>query len=50
MFSDIPYIQSECGEYPSILCGILPVPHNIVMDLDNVMYAYKLVDKEYLSF
>ena len=29
IFLDIPHIQSKCG--------ILSVPHNIVMDLNNVM-------------
>ena len=29
--------DSECGEYPRILCEILSVPHNIVMDMNYVM-------------
>ena len=29
--------KTECGEYPGILRGILLIPHNIVMDLNNVM-------------
>ena len=37
VFLDIPHIQSKCGEYPKILCGILLVPQNIVMDLNKVM-------------
>ena len=31
---DIPHIQSECGEHPRILCGILSLPHNIVKDVE----------------
>ena len=50
IFLDIPRIQFECGEYPGILCGIVLVPQNIIMDLNNVMHAYKPVDKKYLSF
>jgi hypothetical protein len=30
-------IQTECGKYTKIFPGILPVPHNIAMDLNNVM-------------
>ena len=30
----IPHIQTKYGE---ILCGILLVPQNIVMDMNNVM-------------
>ena len=37
LFPDIPHIQSECGEYPGILRETLSVPHDIVMDLYNVM-------------
>ena len=37
VFPDTPQIQSECGEYLRILHGIISVPHNIVMDLNNVM-------------
>ena len=33
----IPHIQSECGEYPGIFCGILSVPHNIAVDMNNIM-------------
>ena len=29
--------QTECGEYLGIFHGILSVPHNNVMDLNNVM-------------
>ena len=36
-----PDIQSECGEYPRVLRGILSLPHNIVMDLNNVMDVRK---------
>ena len=38
-YSDIPHIQTECEEYPGVLRGLLPVPHNIVIDLNNVMLA-----------
>jgi hypothetical protein len=29
--------RGECGEDMGILCGILPISHNIVMDMNNVM-------------
>jgi hypothetical protein len=32
-----PHIQTEYGEYLEILHRILLVPHNTVMDLNNVM-------------
>ena len=32
-------IQTKCGEYPGILRGILSVPHNIIMNLNNVRLA-----------
>ena len=28
------HIQTECG---GILCGIMSIPHNTIMDLNNVM-------------
>ena len=34
---NVIHIQTECGEYPWIFCGILSIPKNIVMDLSNVM-------------
>ena len=34
---NIPHIQTKCEEYPRILSGIVSVPHNIIMDLNNVM-------------
>ena len=37
VFPDIPHIQIKCGEYVGILRGILSIPHNNVMDLNNVM-------------
>ena len=37
VFPDIPHIQTGCGKYSGILCGILSVPQNIVMDLNNMM-------------
>ena len=36
IFSYVSHIQSECGKYPRIFCGTLSIPHNIVMDLNNV--------------
>lgn len=30
-------IQTKCGKYPGIRRGIMAVPHNIIMDLTNVM-------------
>ena len=37
VFLDILHIQIECEEYLGILCGILSVPHNNVMDFNDVM-------------
>jgi hypothetical protein len=34
---NIFHIQTACGKYPGIFHGILSLPHNIVMDLINVM-------------
>ena len=36
-FLDIFHIQSKCEKYLEIYCGILSVPQNIVVDLNNVM-------------
>ena len=33
-------IQTECGEYMRISCGVPLVPHNIVMDLNNVLVNF----------
>ena len=30
-------IQTKCGKYMRMFLGILPVPHNIAMELNNVM-------------
>jgi hypothetical protein len=30
-------IQFECEEYSRTFCGILAFPHNIVMNMNNVM-------------
>ena len=34
---NISRIQTKCEKHPGILCGILLVPRNVVMDLNNVM-------------
>ena len=34
---DNSHIQTECGIYMGLFCGILTVPHNIIMDLNNVL-------------
>ena len=39
---NIHNIQSECGKYQAIVRGILSVPHNIVLDLNNVMKLHCL--------
>jgi hypothetical protein len=33
------HIHTEGGEYAGIFCGILSAPHNIIMNLNNVMFA-----------
>ena len=43
----ITIFQSECGKNPKILCIILLVPHNVVMDVNNVMYVN--IKKETMS-
>jgi len=35
------HTQTECENYLGIFCGLLSVPHYIVMDLNNVMWAIK---------
>lgn len=40
---DIRHIRSECEEYPRILHEILSVPHNLVMDLNNVVSCSHLL-------
>jgi hypothetical protein len=32
-------IQYECGKYPRIFHGILSIPHNVVMNMNNIMIA-----------
>jgi hypothetical protein len=34
---DVSHIQTECGKYQGIVCGILSVPQNTIMDPNNVM-------------
>ena len=48
VFLDICHIQTECGEYPGIPCGILSVPHNNVTDMNNVMYLVSLTIQSYI--
>ena len=31
------HVWTQCGKYMEILCGILSVPHNTIIDLNNVM-------------
>ena len=38
VFPDIPHIQFKRGDYSRILCEILSVPQNIVMEMNNVVY------------
>ena len=40
IFPDISHIQFECGKYLGVFCGIVSIPHNIVMNLDNVMQEH----------
>ena len=37
IFLDILHIQSEYEEYLEIFHGILSIPHNIVVNLNNIM-------------
>ena len=37
IFRDFFHIQIERGKYSGLFCGILLVPHNVVMDMDDVM-------------
>ena len=43
IFFDIPHIQTECGEYQKKNCGILSVPYNVVMNMNNVMKGTRAV-------
>ena len=38
IFMDSFHTQFECGKYLRILCGILSILRNIVMDMNNVMF------------
>ena len=40
---NIPHVHTEYGEYYKIFARILSVPHNIVMDLNNVMVLPTLI-------
>ena len=40
---DIRHILSKRGEYPGILRGILSLPHNTLMHLNNVMIALRFL-------
>ena len=40
IFPDISHIQSKCGHYLGKFHGILSVPHNIVMDMINVIISF----------
>lgn len=31
------YIETKCEKYLELFCGILSIPHNIVMELKNIM-------------
>lgn len=37
IFPNISHIQSECGKHHEIFYGIISIPHNTAMDLNNVM-------------
>ena len=39
IFWIIDHIQTECGKYSGLFHGILAIPQNIGMDLNNVIYA-----------
>ena len=39
-FSDVFHIQLKCEKYPNIFCGVLSIPHNTVMDVNNIMYYF----------
>ena len=47
IFSDIPHIKSKCGECKGIFMGILSMPHNTLMDLNNVMKYYTRMESLY---
>ena len=49
-FPYISHIQTECGKHPEILCGISSVAHNIVMDMNNVMYVVQWKIDEVSNF
>ena len=34
---------AQLWDYPRLFSKILPVPHNVVMDMNNVMYNHKLI-------
>ena len=48
IFLDIPHIQTECENHHEIFCGIMSVPQNIVMDMNNVVKV-KFFSRRYLN-
>ena len=50
VFLDIPHIHKECGEYPGILRGLLSIPLNIGIKLNNVMPTRNVEPIYYYSY
>ena len=52
IFLNISHIQTECGKYSGIFYEILPIPQNIVMNLNDVMnliHKFIYIEKETLT-
>jgi hypothetical protein len=47
IFFDIPHIQTEYGESQRIFRGILSVPHNVVMIMNNAIKGTQVVYVNY---
>ena len=42
IYMKINYIQTKCGKYIGISCGIQLFPQYTVMDTNNVMYVHNI--------
>ena len=52
IFLNISHIQTECGKYSGIFYEILPIPQNIVMNLNDVMnliHKFIYIEKETIT-
>lgn len=46
-FSDVYHVWSECEKYSRLFRGMMPVPYDIVMDLNHGMPSFDLTNKNH---